>query len=333
MGLSLFAGRRRAVPPRDRPFDPSASESDILACFRLLLGRNPNREEWRGHTMRVGEDLAGVVGSYVNSLEFHRRGLLERKPRGGVGLAELPGFRIFTAEEDAAVGRYVRQDNYEREVTAVFRKALAPGMGVLDIGANIGYFSLLAASLVGPSGYVLAVEPNPRNVRLLEASRRANGFEHVVISQTAAGPGTGLLVLHTSHSNGTTSALPASADDLLGAETVACIRPDNLLEPDRRIDLIKVDVEGAEYLALLGCGRIIAKLRPMIVSEFSPSMIAGISGIDGRAYLRWLTGFGYALSIIEPDGTDRPVGDVEEVMDEHHRRQSDHLDLLARPCA
>ena len=135
----------------------------------------------------------------------------------------------------------------ERDVTAIFRTLLRPGMGVLDIGANIGYFALLSAAIVGPSGYVMAVEPNSRNwYRLLEASRRANRFDHLVIAQTAAGAETGLLVLHTSHFNGTTSAPPDDLGHLLGAETVACTRPDVLLPTDRRIDLIKVDVEGAE---------------------------------------------------------------------------------------
>ncbi len=338
--LKLF-GKRGAVVPASNSgldaapgarFDSHATEADILACFRLLLGRAPNPEELRGHKTRIGEDLSGVVASYLNSLEFHRRDLLRPDDLTGVVVTELEGFRIYSSASDAAVGRYVREDNYERDVTVVFRTLLRPGMGVLDIGANIGYFALLSAAIVGPSGYVMAVEPNPRNVRLLEASRRANRFDHLVIVQTAAGAETGLLVLHTSHSNGTTSAPPDNLRHLLGAETVACARPDVLLPIDRRIDLIKVDVEGAEYQALLGCSDTIARHRPIIVSEFSPSMLAGISGIDGPAYLRWLGAWGYSLSIIESDGTMRPVDDEDnEIMRAYATRQSDHIDLVARP--
>jgi FkbM family methyltransferase len=310
--------------------DQRATEADIRACFRLLLGRAPNPEEWRGHSMRVGEDLAGVVASYVNSLEFHRRGLLRRDKPARIGISDLPGFRIFTDADDAAVGRYVRDDNYEPAVTQVVRGLLAPGMGVLDLGANIGYFTMLAASIVGPSGFVMAVEPNPRNAKLLEASRRANGFDQVVVCQVAAGPEPGLLVLHTSHSNGTTSSLPSDEDALLLAETVACARPDSLLPPERRIDLIKVDVEGAEYRALLGCRATIHDHRPVIVTEFSPDLMPGISGIDGEFYLGWLQEQGYHLSIIEPDATLRPVSSITAVMAAYVAQETDHLDLVAR---
>jgi FkbM family methyltransferase len=320
-------GKKGGILQHDR----RATEADIRACFRLLLGRLPNPEEWRGHSMRVGEDLAGVVASYLNSLEFHRRGLLRHDTPAGISLSALSGFRIFTDADDAAVGRYVRDDNYEAAVTLVVRRLLAPGMGVLDLGANIGYFSMLAASIVGPSGFVMAIEPNPRNVRLLEASRRANGFDQVVVCQVAAGQEPGLLVLHTSHSNGTTSSLPSDADALLVAETVACARPDSLLPPERRIDVIKADVEGAEYRALLGCRAIIARHRPVIVTEFSPNLMPGISGIDGESYLRWLQEQGYRLWIIEPDATLRPVGSTAAVMAAYLAQGTDHLDLVARP--
>ncbi len=318
-------------PPWERPYDPLADADDIFYCFRLLLGRSPNPEEWRGHASRVGEKLDSVVASYAGSLEFSRRGLTAQDHMGGITLAELPGFRIYVAADDAAVGRHVRDDNYERDVTAVFRRLLAPGMGVLDIGANIGYFAMLSASLVGGAGHVLAIEPNPRNARMLEASRRANGFTQVTLSQTAAGPNTGLLVLHRSHSNGTTSTLPEGVAVLLDAETVPCVRPDALVSPDRRIDLIKVDVEGAEYQALLGCAGIIARDRPTIISEFSPDLMEGISGIDGRGYLKWLTGLGYELSVVEPDGSLHVARNTEDVMAAYQQRGTDHIDIVAQP--
>ncbi len=331
----ISAARRRLkggeadAPPWRRPHDGTATEDDILACFRLLLGRSPNIEEWRGHSLRAGESLDGVVASYLTSLEFSRRGLARRDHMDEVALAELPGFRSYAAADDAAVGRYVREDNYERDVTAVFRRLLRPGMGVVDIGANIGYFAMLSASVVGPSGYVLAIEPNPRNARMLEASRRANGFDHLTLSQTAAGPRTGLLALHRSHSNGTTSALPGELADMLGAETVPCVPPDALVEAGRRIDLIKVDVEGAEYLALLGCAGIIARDRPAVITEFSPDLMPGISGIDGPGYLRWLTGLGYRLAGIEPDGASLALPTEEAAMALYRRRGTDHIDILA----
>ncbi len=323
--------RSAAAPPDPAPASCElASTEDIRACFRLLLGREPNPEEWRGHASRAGEPLHSVVASYVGSLEFSRRGLLREDEASRPVLTALPEFRIYSAPDDAAVGRYVRADCYEPEVGASFRRILRPGMGVLDIGANIGYFTMLAAALVGPAGYVLAIEPNGRNVRLLEASRRENGFEHVTVAQVAAGAETGVLVLHRSHSNGTTSAPGAGLAALLGAETVGCARPDALLPAGRRIDLIKVDVEGAEYLALSGCAEIIRRDRPTIISEFSPNLMPGISGVSGPGYLAWLTGCGYALSVITPDGGVLPAA-IDAVMAIQAERGIDHVDILAEP--
>jgi len=316
--------------PWNGAFSDRATGSDIVACFRLLLGRLPNREEWRGHSSRVGEPLDQVVGSYVNALEFALRGLQLSKPLGSLELAQLPDFRVYIETDDAAVGRHVRVNNYEADVTAVFRRFLHPGSHVLDLGANIGYFTMLSASLVGPSGSVIAVEPNARNARMIEASRQANGFGQVTVVQVAAGPAPGLLVLHRAHSNGTTSAAPDDAAALFAAETVGCVRADTLVPPGRRIDFIKVDVEGAEYLALGGCTGIIRRDRPIIVTEFSPSLMPGISGIDGRTYLGWLTGLGYRLSIVLPDGSLRPATQ-EAILAEYAARGTDHIDLVAEP--
>ncbi len=330
----LIAGNAPAPPaaPWAVPFEATATEADILGCFRLLLGRHPNREEWRGHSARAGEDLAGVVASYLSSLEFAQRGLLAQDHLGEMELVDLGDFRLYIASGDAAVGRDVRDDRtYEPDVTAVFRRILGPGMGVLDLGANIGYFTMLSASLVGSEGWIVAVEPNPANVKLLEASRRLNGFGQVTACQVAVGREPGLLVLNTSHSNGTTSGLPGDLNALLGAELVPCIRADSLVPPGRRVDLVKLDVEGAEYNALLGCGDLLARWRPVLVTEFSPTLMPGISGISGPDYVRWLMGNGYAIGVVQIDGSVSPAPDADAVMAQFEAKGADHVDLLATP--
>lgn len=331
----LFAPASPApLPPEASPWlgahDPKATEADILACFRLILGRRPNPEEWPGHASRAGEDLGGVVASYTGSLEFSRRRL--GTAGGTAALADLPDFRIYAAPDDAAVGRHVRENLYEPEVTSVFRQVLRPGMGVVDIGANIGWFSMLSASIVGPTGLVVSVEPNGSNARMLEASRRANGFGQMRVVQAAAGPAVGMLVLHRSYSNGTTSALPDDAAALFEAESVACLPVDLVVPEGRRIDLIKVDVEGAEFLALQGCAGVIGRDRPVIVSEFSPDLMPGISGVSGPVYLEWLLGQGYTLHVIGLDGTVGGAEQVPGVMAAYAARGADHIDIVARPA-
>lgn len=321
----LRAGTRHA------PYDNRATKEDIFHCFRLLLGRNPDPEEWPGHGARAGEPLDAVVGSYLNSLEFTRRKLSAPDAAEDHAIAELDGFRMLASPSDAAVGRHVLAGRYEDEVTAFFRLMLRPGMNVLDIGANIGFFTMLSASLVGPRGRVLAVEPNPRNARMIEASRALNGFGNVTVLQAAAGRDTGLLALHTSHSNGTTSSLEATVAGIVSARTVPCLALDRIVPAGQPVHLVKIDVEGAEYNALLGCETLLRRDRPVIVSEFSPGMLPGISGIPGEAYLRWLSGIGYDLAVVGAEGASRPLLDIDAIMAAYRARGADHIDIVALP--
>ncbi|HAK62949.1 MAG TPA: hypothetical protein DCO82_06875 [Alphaproteobacteria bacterium] len=318
--------------PWQTPFSDQTSPADIYYCFRLILGRSPNQEEWKGHSAHAWNTrLDDVVMSYVNSLEFARR-KNELSSRGwGEDLfqKQFPGFSIYVRESDAAVGRAVRSGAYEPHVTAVFQKHLKPGMHVLDIGANIGFFTMLSASLVAPAGSVMAIEPNAENVKLVELSRRANGFEQVTVVQAAAGRELGLLVLNTAYSNGTTAALSDDAAQLADATTVACLRLDDIVPADRPIGFIKIDVEGAEYNALLGASGLIRRCHPVIVSEFSPGLMRGISGVDAREYLQFVLDFGYRVSVIEPRGTLTDCGlDTNKVMRAYEKCGGDHIDIL-----
>ncbi len=313
-------------------FDDHATPGDIRACFRLLLGRDPNPEEWPGHSARAGERLALVVASYLDSLEFARRRLMSSSGAAAPQMTEAHGFKILADPEDLAVGRAVLAGSYEPEVAAAFRTLLRPGMGVIDIGANIGFFTMLAASIVGSSGSVLALEPNPRNARLAEASRQLNGYAQVTVMQAAAGRVAGMLTINTSFSNGTTSAI--DPDALLAAETVACLPVDAIAWDGPRIHLIKIDVEGAEYNALLGCRALIRRDRPALIMEFGPGQLPGISGITGEALLQWIIAQGYGLAVIEPSGPPTEAGgDWHAVMRAYTARGTDHIDLIAMPLA
>src|SRR3974377_2147090 len=97
-----------AAPAEPYPFweqhTKTATLEDIFYCFRLLLGRNPNPEEWPGHSSRVGEDLENVVSSYVTSREFAERGLLNKTYRDQVELVRFQSFSLFASNEVLATG-------------------------------------------------------------------------------------------------------------------------------------------------------------------------------------------------------------------------------------
>jgi FkbM family methyltransferase len=330
-------GPERIVAPAKR--DPlraehtkTATHEDIFYCFRLLLGRSPNPEEWPGHSSRAGEDLENVVSSYVTSREFAQRGLLNKTYRDQVELVRLPRFSLFASNDDLAVGHHVLGGTYEPGVAAIFSRYVKSGMCVVDIGANIGCLTMLLASLVGTAGLVVAVEPNPENIKMLEASRRVNGFDQVLVIQAAAGRQTGLLALNVSHSNGMTGELPDNLDAIFASRPVPCFALDAILPKDRRISLIKIDVEGAELNALIGLSETIDRDQPVIVSEFSPGMLPGISHCSGPEYLRFLIGKGYRIGVIEQGGSEGSFADdVDGVMGAYSRSGIDHIDIIATP--
>ena len=104
---------------------------------------------------------------------------------------------------DYAVGHTIaRTGNYAGEVSAALREQLAAGATFVDIGANIGWFSLLAASVVGPAGRVIAIEPNPNNVALLQHSAKDNSFDNIEVLPVAIADRAGAVALETDGSNG-----------------------------------------------------------------------------------------------------------------------------------
>lgn len=192
---------------------------------------------------------------------------------------------------------------------------------------------MLSASIVRTAGHVLAVEPKAANARIIGASRRLNGFSQVVTAEVAVGRGTGLRVLNVSDSNSTTSAPLDDSAALSHAQTVASVAVDALVDPGKKVDLIKLDTEGAKYNSLLVAAGMVALDRAVVITEFSPGMLRDISGIDGPGYLAWLCAQDYALIVIRSEGAPIAVGrDAGAIMAPYSRRGTDHIDLLAIPA-
>lgn len=304
--------------------------ADIDYAFRLILGRAMNEEE-KGHYNYAGKPLESIVRMYLNSLEFQNRRLLDPSSAKSLEKVFLNDAWIYADRNDPDVGANVAGGNYEPNVTKIFKEHVKPGMRVIDIGANIGYFTMLFATLVGKQGRVLAVEPNVENGRLLVASRDANAYSQVNVLLTAVGDRTDVLALNGSGSNGTTATLQ-SGQSLEIKRLIPCVRLDDVLHDWDRVDFVKIDIEGAEYKALNGMINTLKKFRPVIISEFSPSLIGWISSVTPETYLEFLINLGYGISVITPEGTLVDRGqDVAAIMDDVNSFDGDHIDFIALP--
>ncbi len=162
--------------------------------------------------------------------------------------------------------------SYEPELVNLFKRALKPGMTVLDIGANIGYFSVLAAGLVGNSGQVHAFEPDATCFARLKKNLAALPWAQA--HSIAVGDQAGTARFHYSKKGDETGwgSLLLGEDNACAQETLVPVMSLDAWacgQAIRRVDFIKMDVEGAEYRALKGAEALLYKHRPVIVAELN----------------------------------------------------------------
>lgn len=181
------------------------------------------------------------------------------------------GYSIYVPDGVDNSSTYVlleKEEWFERELRFLFRW-LKPGMKVLDIGANVGVYTLACAGRVGACGHVYAVEPGARPRTFLEASRRDGGLENVTVIEAAISDmdGQGFL-------KGEDSELATLVNDdapSAGLEPVAVARLDTLACRFgwRNIDFVKIDVEGNEHKVLAGGRDFLSNQSPMVMFEVS----------------------------------------------------------------
>lgn len=204
----------------------------------------------------------------------------------GLVLARILGrHKILLRGSDRGFACHLMLDGFwEVWLTQFLAQRVKPGMTVVDVGANFGYYTLLLADAVGAGGRVVAVEPNPDAAALLGETILLNGFAdrtRIVPQALGAAEGTALLFAPDSEPK---NALLVSHAGLPGGSTreVPVTPLDTLALGEQRIDLIKIDAEGAEQAIVAGMQEVIARDRPVIVLEYNAARYADPAGfLDG----------------------------------------------------
>jgi FkbM family methyltransferase len=205
--------------------------------------------------------------------------------------------------------------NYEIGETEFCLAHLGPGMTAFDVGAHIGLYTLLFASRVGPAGCVHAFEPEPRNYRRLRINLAINGFDNVAARQAAVVARTQPVTLnvypdafHAWHSLGR-AAMPDPRQPGKTVEPECQVEVPGVSLDDycaehgvRRIDYLKIDVEGAELDVLQGARRLLAEQAVGLIQfEASPAPLAGQPGGRDEVFAL-LSAAGFRCHPIEASG-------------------------------
>lgn len=197
-------------------------------------------------------------------------------------------------------GAYLSGRN-ELPVQETLAEHLKRGDVFYDIGANVGFFSIIASRLVGADGAVYAFEPLPINVACLRRNVRANNLSNITVIPKAVAATSGPVEIHlTAHPGGATLVSAGYPTDAYATTRVESAFIDELLDYNQIAppDVVKIDVEGAEVDVLRGMARALEKYHPVVIYEIDdtdPERLAHkretCAGI--------LQGFGYSIRLLD----------------------------------
>jgi FkbM family methyltransferase len=247
------------------------------------------------------------------------------------------GYRLYIDPRDYNGIHYLLRGISHREpIAAFFFAYLRSGDNVLDIGANVGYYTALGSQLVGKTGRVLSFEASPTIVERLKATlRNPNG--NVSIFDLAVSDRAGHVTFYT-ECNGHTgrSSMLAHVRDESTPSIVRAIALDDMLAHIPSIALVKIDVEGAEMRALRGMRALLARDRPLVVVELTDAWLRA-DGSSAVEVLHWMAEFGYRAHSIDRHlgkfvlRPDRPQQDVAFVHESDPRLPQLRSKLSAMP--
>ena len=223
----------------------------------------------------------------------------------GIRLTKVNDFKLYFPCWDWAVAPTLMFTHiWEPAETEIFRKYIKEGMIVLDAGAYIGYYTVLASKLVGDRGKIYTFEPSPEAQRLLHSNIKLNNCNNVKVFEGAVTDRVGTIAYHVSTTNLSGSSLFTKYSDPLGFRGVEIEVPTTSLDAvvgNKRVDFVKMDIEGGETLAIKGMVKIIKNspnLKMMI--EVVPKGLREL-GSSLEEHIRFLGGY-FKLYIIKKEG-------------------------------
>ncbi len=217
-----------------------------------------------------------------------------------LAIKRLPsGVQVVLDLADHAVSLNIFHDRFERNELEFVERSINVADNVVDVGANVGYFALSMAKLVGSSGSVLAIEPSPGALQCLRSGVDVNGYADLIaVIAAAAGncDGDARFVTHRDSTNGGSGFVLADAgrpapDDHV-VVPVPLVRLATIVR--RPVAFLKLDAEGSELNVLSGAEAILSEDRPVVLAELDPFCLDRVSGIRPRDLIDFMARQGYS---------------------------------------
>lgn len=239
------------------------------------------------------------------------------------------GHKLFVDRYDMVVSQELIQSHkWEEYETKVFKKYLKKGDVVLDIGAHIGYYTLLAASIVGDTGKVYAFEPNTKNFSLLKKSVEENNFKNVILINKAVAEVSGEVTLFIDKKNTGDHRVYDTKDDRETTKISSISLDDFFKKESKKINVIKMDIQGSEAGAFKGGRELIKKNSEIkIFTEFWPLGLR-LSGSTAYEYVSMLTKSGLKLYDIDEEKKKTTEISTEDLLVPMNDEERDFRNLL-----
>lgn len=248
--------------------------------------------------------IAGVkfLKKLLSGVKFRGKGTLLGTlcPKDEVITLDLFGY-AFDCDLSEALQRYIFIYDYDEEARAFIEKIVKPGDVFMDIGANVGYYTLLASRLVGPGGKVIAIEPNPKVFAKLQRTLARNNIENVLALGIGLGKEKGVLKLYFDSTGGhdTATMIPGSMTEFVQVEVLP-LDDVTAAHQIEKISYLKIDVDGFEPDVFAGATNLLAgKKIDFIQSEFCDGGLRR-NGSDPQTLHNLLTNAGFADAEGEP---------------------------------
>ncbi len=246
-----------------------------------------------------------------------------------VGPFDVEGSKMLADPRDEVITPWLKKGVWEPVETALFRSEIHAGDVVVDVGANVGYFTLIASQLVGDTGQVWAFEPDPDAFDLLRRNVELNGYKNVNLVPKALGaePGTLKLFRHATNRGDHRVYDPGDGREAVDVEVTTL---DKVFTAGTKIDVIKIDTQGAECAVAAGASKTLERGTDMaVIMEYTPHYIRQM-GQDPQQCLRTIEGYGFSFYEIREFAPPKGVfkTDIEALQARYSEAEEDYTNLF-----